>query len=666
MNHQFHRPLLFASLTVAISSAGAQPWVEVLDYRHDPASTFLAYTEFELSGEPLAEALGLDLDVLDPDAIDLPTRFDYIAGIESYEYSEEAMYALNYQSGMGPHLVNGLRNRERGGDMASLNHRFTELASSVGYPVADMPLNLYPLSWPYRLGSPAFSSVVDVSEVDRDGVAIIPAYLRDYASLRWSAADTIKEVSPAALGGLLLKEVMWSQDFLGGFHTTDTDEEVEATSAEQDRQAAYALGVSSVDGLNGVILTEQSLDKMQDLLTRMTYDGESLGVSVEPGYDGSSPVWFPHRLTVDHEERLGVENATALNIADGASTLRDTWMLLWPAAEMLAFSDQRTANRGQNPGFLAVFDGTPFNATPEVNRDISSDNDVFATDAFSMANTLARIAFKNLSALHFDSQTGTLVDRWQGTRSNNLTTYDLAYSLVALSVFQKAQDALPVGYAGSDIRTSGLETSLGKEALALMRRQADFILSNLSGDNGLIHNGAQLTPSSLTIDEGQSLDTQFAVIRGLGAMFAATGDDQYRDAARDLYIAIERHQFDPAVGTWASVPGTATEHTPYTAAAISAGLRTALLQLRNVGAESAPELEVAHLVERYSDWFRIVINGPATDQGMQLAEWLGDSGEHRHVDDDGDVDNDAVLQIDHAGHAMVMANRVRVSASSSH
>ena len=79
--------------------------IEILDKTHNPAGQFLAYTEFELSGEPLAEALGLDLDTLDPNRVDDPTAFDFAAGIESYEYSEEAMYALNYQSTMGPHRV---------------------------------------------------------------------------------------------------------------------------------------------------------------------------------------------------------------------------------------------------------------------------------------------------------------------------------------------------------------------------------------------------------------------------------------------------------------------------------------------------------------------------------------------------------------------------------
>jgi len=101
----------------------AEMRVEVVDRHLDTAGAFLAYTEFELSGEPLAELLGLDLDVLDPYQQDQPTGFDYVAGIESYEYSEEAMYAVNYQSRIGPHLVNGTRNRARGHSHEVLQER---------------------------------------------------------------------------------------------------------------------------------------------------------------------------------------------------------------------------------------------------------------------------------------------------------------------------------------------------------------------------------------------------------------------------------------------------------------------------------------------------------------------------------------------------------------
>ncbi len=150
------KSILSIAITAAVfsSAVSATAQVKVLDKTHEPAGNFLAYTEFELSGEPLAESLGLDLDVLDPNIADDPTPFDFAAGIESYEYSEEAMYALNYQSTMGPHLVNGPVNRARGGKMSDLGKRVIEMAAAVGFPASEIPQNMYPISIPYVSGSP--------------------------------------------------------------------------------------------------------------------------------------------------------------------------------------------------------------------------------------------------------------------------------------------------------------------------------------------------------------------------------------------------------------------------------------------------------------------------------------------------------------------------------
>ena len=155
------------ALTTLALPAFAQPNAKVVDHTFITSANMLAYTEFELSGEPLAESLGLDLDALDPNIMDQPTPFDYVAGIQSYEYSEEAMYALNYQSQLGPHLVNGPQNIQRGGTLKSLEKRMASLAKSVAYPVTDIAKNIYPISIPYRSASPEFLSLIHISEPTR-------------------------------------------------------------------------------------------------------------------------------------------------------------------------------------------------------------------------------------------------------------------------------------------------------------------------------------------------------------------------------------------------------------------------------------------------------------------------------------------------------------------
>ncbi|MCG8532334.1 MAG: hypothetical protein MI749_16960, partial [Desulfovibrionales bacterium] len=356
------------------STVHAAAKVEVLDKTHKPAGQFLAYTEFELSGEPLAEGLGLDLDVLDPNRADEPTAFDFVAGIESYEYSEEAMYALNYQSTMGPHIVNGPLNKARGGKLENLGQRVIKMAEAVGFPASEVPLNMYPISLPYVSGSPEFVGKPDTSTVNGDeaeirtakGVektvqTVVPAYFRDYKSLAWDSASFDKSFNPAATGGIMLKEVMWAQDFLGGMHVTETDEEVEADSMKMDHDGVHSLGVSAADGFNGMLLTEISLDKLLIMQDQMGYDGKNLGVKFGLDYDpAKKPIWFASKVAVKEGKAFGTNAIAGLEVTDGASTLRDTWMMLWPVSEYYAFSDQRTANTAQNPAFKAVFDGAPF------------------------------------------------------------------------------------------------------------------------------------------------------------------------------------------------------------------------------------------------------------------------------------------------------------------
>jgi hypothetical protein len=660
-----------ALLSTAFATQAAN--VTVLDKTLSPAANFLAYTEFELSGEPLAESLGLDLDVLDPNQVDQPTAFDYAAGIESYEYSEEAMYALNYQSTMGPHLVNGPVNQARGGSLSDLGKRFIELAASVGFPSEEIPLNMYPISVPYVSGNPEFVGKVDTTKVNGEALevlsatgksavhnTVIPAYFRDYKTLAWDNASFDKALNPGAIGGIFLKEVMWSQDFLGGMHVTATDEEVEATSSTMDQDGKHSLGVSAADGFNGVILTEMSLDKLLILQQQLGYDGKKLGVKFGPDYDATKkPIWFAHKVAVTETQRNDVNNLGKLTVADGSSSLRDTWMLLWPVSEFYAFTDQRTANTAQNPAFTAVFDGKPFAAAPKQNIDGNSNNNVNADDAFSVASNIANLSFQNLANLHFNKKAGTFVTKYDGKQNAQVTTFDAAYSLVALSIYQRSQDALPVGYAsaaGSDV---DLATPQGKQALTLIKAQADYIVNALVAKNGLVYDGATLGKS---VTKTQSLDAQFAAIRGLVAAFLATEDAGYKQAARSIFLAVEKNMYDDELGTWAQTPGKATIHTPYTAAAISGGLRETMLHLANEEGEHIPALELQHLTERYTAWFKRVVNG-----GQQLSEWVGDSGENllKH-NSTTDSDNDGVRQVTAAGGkfgtAQTMAAKVSVSA----
>ncbi|QKJ23241.1 hypothetical protein [Poseidonibacter lekithochrous] len=645
---------------------------KVVDKTFNTAGAMLAYTEFELSGEPMAEGLGLDLDTLDPNAINQPTQFDYTAGIESYEYSEEAMYALNYQSKMGPHLVNGLLNAKRGGDMTSLAKRFIKFAQVTGNDPSILPLNMHPTALPYIAGNPELAQKPDMTIVNNDEVVVykdgkeiviktaVPAYLRDYKTLAWQDSGMDKTFNAAAFGAALLKDTMWAQDFLGGMHVIENDEEVEATSSTMDHDGKHALGVSSADGVNGAILTELAWERILFMQEKLGFDGKNLNTKFTPSYDASKPVWFAHKVAVTEGEANGTKSIASLKVTDSKSSLRDTWQVLWPISEFYAYSDQRVNNANQNPAFLSVFDGEPFKNAPKKNTDSNRSNDIKADDAFSVAANVQNLMFENISTIHFDKKAGTLVDTYNGKKGSTVTTYDAAYSIEALRIFQRAIDALPVGYGSADGAKS-LESAQGKEALSLIKTQADFLVSKLKGKDGLYANTYDIAKASKS---GKSVGTQFAVVRGLTAAYLATKSENYRDEARALVLAIEKNMFDKNIGTYVDA---SKEYTPYSIAAVSGGLRDAINHLKNEGAEKESALELQNLTQRFTSWFQLVVNGNKLNEGAQLAEWLLDSGEFVKANDlnDSNADGDNVPSIVSAGGengtAMTMAGKVKLS-----
>ena len=650
---------------------------KVDDHTWNTGAGHFAYVEFEFSGEPLAEGLGLNLDVLDPDQANKPDPFDFTAGILSYEFSEEAMYSVNYQSGMGPHLANGPVNLKRAGSdnpMTTLGKRVVELAAAAGQTPADLPQNFYPISFPFAQGNPQYAGPVDVKVEATTPMTILtdkgesksiqatlPAYFRDYKTLRWPEGGWDKSFTPHAVGMELRKDVLWSQDYMRQMHNVKTDTALDSISSiDADKDPNVALGDVGADGFNGNMLTEISWDKITMLRDSFAYDGNALGAKIPADYDASkSPIWFPNRVSVTLDQKNGVSALGELKVEEGGSSLRSVWTMLWALGEFYGYADQRSVNKNQRLTFAAMFDGAPFPSAPKEILGIGPFATVVADDPFSIVQLLTNLTAQNLLTLHFNESAGTFVDTWaDGKPGTTVTSLDASYALVALQVYQRAIDALPVGYASA---TSGkpLGTEEGKAALKALTQQADFMLKNMINVDGLLADSFEIGkgPSGTN-----SVLTQFAGIRGFGAAFLATGDQKYREAARNLYIAAEKTFYDPALKIFNDKPGQPMAIDPYTAGVVSGGIRELMLNMVARSGESDQNLSLAHLAGRYTDWFTIVA------RNLQLAEWLNDTGEHMTAKDyDGDVNQNGVKSITFAGGphgtAAVMASKITVSAS---
>ncbi len=95
---------LFFSILIAASVSHAQVVITSTD-NFNMRDQMLLANELNESGEPFAEALGYDLDVLDPMALNLPDSISYTLGIENYEYSRYLLGTVISRSGIGLHMM---------------------------------------------------------------------------------------------------------------------------------------------------------------------------------------------------------------------------------------------------------------------------------------------------------------------------------------------------------------------------------------------------------------------------------------------------------------------------------------------------------------------------------------------------------------------------------
>jgi hypothetical protein len=632
--------------------AKADLQVRVTDYTFDTAGNMFAYSEFELSGEPLAEALGLDLDVLDPRKIDKPTKFDYTAGIESYEYSEEAMYEVTEKSGLGLHLIHGpvteqlAKNVHKSNDEA-LADRFYELADSVGYPREEIFRNMFPTLIEYASGDPHYAQKVDTGVyAENDDNTYVPVYQVDFQSLRWDRDKMEKVLTPSAYGGVFLKQALWAGDFLGGFHTVDKEEEIEAKTPNDDKDKNIALGVSSADGMQGMILTEQIWNKLNYIRDRLFYNANNQSLTKASGsrYNPAHGfVYLPHKVQVVEDGNKLAPNVKQLKVEDPRSLLQDQWLMLWPASEFYGMTDQRPENKNQNPAFLAVFDGAPYPSAPKENLDADAANDISSTDPYSVNRDVLLQVFKNIDAMHFNPKIGAFVEEHDGKQQGKrVDTFQAGYTMEALRIFERAIDGLPVGYAsGEDAK--GLGTPEGKRALELIKSQADFIVKHLMRKDGLVANGYVVGEGAEKSEP--TLLAQLGAIRGLTAAFLATKDEQYRDAARKIYAAMDEHFWDKQLRVYRTGKGK-IEYTPFVAGALSGVFRVALNNLNNTETdETVKALERETIISRYVDFYDRIIDGPSVKEGMQASEFWDTGDVYKKGDKSGNSDHDHVPQV---------------------
>lgn len=626
--------------------------------RFDTAGNMFAYAEFELSGEPLAETLGLDLDLLDANKPDEPGAFDYVAGIESYEYSEEGMYEVVEKSGLGVHLLSGpevvaLAKQKGMTANEALVSRLQALANAVGYPLEEIHQGMYPTLIEYAAGDPHYAQEVDTKKyADGEDGAYVPKYQVDFSSLRWDRSKMEKTLVPSAYGATLLKQALWAGDFLGNVHAKDSDEELDAAGADPSKDANVALGVSSVDGMQGMILTEEMWNKLSFIRQGLFVDAATgeLTSAKGLGYDASAGfVYLPHEVNVTENGDKEYPGVQSLKVTDSRSLLRDQWLMLWPTAEYFGMVDQRTVNPNRNPAFGYVFDGAPFPSAPAANVDADPANDAASNDPYTVGRDVMLQVFKNIAAMHWNEAGGWLAAEHDGkAQGAKGDTFDAGYAVEALRMFQRAIDGLPVGYANGE-GADGLHTEEGEAALDMIRRQADFLIAHVIREDGLAANGWDAQGKA--DDSAPTLLAQTGAIRGLTSAYLATQDAKYRDAARKLFDATDRLLWNEEWKAYKTDLDGSGDYDAFTAGGVSAMLRLGLSNLKNGSddAEAYESLNRDRMKDRYVSFYRTVVNGPDLEGGMQASEFWDTGDRYVEGDESGNTDGDTVPQPSVAG-----------------
>jgi hypothetical protein len=594
-------PLLFAAGEMQISG---EPFAQTFAGRN-----LAYYDRTYLPPNMYLDGLGTDAEA---PILDL---FGFSTAVESYEYSKYYMNMVATQTGAGLSLANGpnvqaLYSGATPGE--KLVARAYDLLTTVGADVSgnvslpapvDNPQNilgfqgLWPSMAPFRTFDPTMAPsknrVQSCSFAGGYGGlptagAVEPQFECAYNSLHLTDRDAQVEkvITPGTMGMAAWKEAIWSIDFVGRIHDSASNP-VNAVAPSDVAKVGVSgnlvvgtdppglssgtfIGSTPLEGTWGVFMLDDVDNAAELLLTKLTTtDGTTLGGfasrSDALAYDYTSPLrWFPGAIAVTETETDLFPLASTYTVQDGSSTATDYAALLLGYAMAFGTTDARNAAVGQQIGFQAAYDGTPFPAD-----DGLADGEPSLHDR---ALGVLRVAFVDLDRIHGDPSTHVLLDKATiapsgvVTRGTTVTTVSLAHTLIGMRQALLSVNAAITEYGASDpdpaadaegalnavpLHPGGTASSatLGysSQVRATLVANAQFVRDVLTRPDGTVANSATLVArgdagAASGADAGAStfvpsfgnatLETQTAAARALTEAYLITSDTTYRDRAR--------------------------------------------------------------------------------------------------------------------------------------
>ncbi len=565
---------------------------------------FLA-NEINESGEPWAEALGYNLDDLDPMIPNKPDSISYTLGIEAYEYSRYQLGTIISRSGMGLHMMWS----PMIGLLASMapegvDGKFTPAAN--GYKEDDVLMGMIRHFGqdahfvPFKNPWPQFAEFIGGDPHLPHKIA--DDFVTDFKTLRWDRSKMQKVLNPGAMGQALMKQYLWAQDMLGSFHDDNEDEVVpngvstpDSLNGKFDPSNNIFIGGDNADGFIGQVLTAEAINKMLFMINKLTFDGTSLGAVNPATYSPQNGIrYFPHKIEIT-EGMVATGLPPRLNsmkVIDKSSHLFDQLSVLWGTLNFRNMMNPADTSDEPHIAYKSVFDGDPFPP---------SMSETGKPGPFDLMMGASKVVFMNIAAMHFDGANKTFVnisnlDNGAVKKGNKISTVNAAYIMVLMKKMEEEFKGTPIE---------------GKPKQMVMA-QARFLIDNLKDVSGDYFD-------SYTIGTGhsasKSLSSIAAAIRGLYSAYELTGKNEFLQEADAAYQVLISKYYVKANSMFKTNPvSSKAVYHPFNVALVTGALREASL----VGNHTdAPEI--------YTRFSKSVINKMQLSEGGATGEEGSDS-----------------------------------------
>ena len=638
----------------------------------------LAAGEMQISGEPLAQAMGRDLGNysrahIPPDLyfdtspwaagpwIDLP---GFSTGVESYEYSKQPMNNLAFESGAGTSLTygpvvnpSGLQGSAADALLAPMVLKFAGESNALGrFVFATEPMGwpgIWPTVHPFASFDPAITPVgtathnCSITSDDDPGstnALTCADYECDASSLhlvnRGSADFTL---TPGADGFATWKYGLWAINYLQVMHDS-TEAAVSSVDPSDlggvgsagnqivgadDTGAPTApgtfLGSSDIEGFQAAMFLLMVDNRAVDWIRSLTtIDGQTLSgfastlAALQYAYD--SPLrWFPN-IAVTETDAGGMYPAPSYAVGSGDVAVLDLAGLAMGFAEVYALTDRANADVGGAQTAEVYFDGDPF---PQ--DDGLADGEETLHDH---ALAVIRVAVIDLDRMKLDA-TGVLLDT-----GRTIDTASVAYSILALRTVRRSLSSQLELYSNNtpdeaigltpldapNLPTNAPDGSTFSQRTAtLLLAQAELLYNNLTDATGRAYSGWNAATGA-PIDQSDTLDAHAAAVRGLFAAYLATGDVRYHDRALAVYQRLDATFYDAGARIYSvtAAPVNDVEFTPLRFALLQSTLRDMyeLVATRPGGEALEPVLE-----DRIARLNKLVLNGWDDRDEDRMVSW---------------------------------------------